>query len=122
MLPDTVIDNRYRIIKSLGGGGMANVYLAHDEFLDRDVTLKMMRLDMKNNTDLVEHFKREAIAATELVHQNIVQIYDTGEYEGTQYLVMEYVDGMDLKTFISENFPIPYQQVVDIMLQILSAW
>lgn len=121
MLPDTVIDNRYRIIKSLGGGGMANVYLAHDEFLDRDVTLKMMRLDMKNNTDLVERFKREAIAATELVHQNIVQIYDTGEYEGTQYLVMEYVDGMDLKTFIAENFPIPYQQVVDIMLQILSA-
>ncbi len=101
MLPDTVIDNRYRIIKSLGGGGMANVYLAHDEFLDRDVTLKMMRLDMKNNTDLVERFKREAIAATELVHQNIVQIYDTGEYEGTQYLVMEYVDGMDLKTFIA---------------------
>ncbi len=121
MLPDTVIDNRYRIIKSLGGGGMANVYLAHDQFLDRDVTFKMMRLDMKNDADLAQRFKREAIAATELVHQNIVQVYDTGEYEGTQYLVMEYVEGMDLKTFIAENFPIPYQQVVDIMMQILSA-
>ena len=121
MLPDTVIDNRYKIIKSLGGGGMANVYLAYDKFLNRHVTFKMMRLDMKDDTNLAKRFKREAIAATELVHDNIVQVYDTGEYEGTQYLVMEYVEGMDLKTFITDNFPIPYQQVVDIMTQILSA-
>jgi len=121
MLPDTVIDNRYKIIKSLGGGGMANVYLAYDKFLNRHVTFKMMRLDMKEDTNLAKRFKREAIAATELVHDNIVQVYDTGEYEGTQYLVMEYVEGMDLKTFITDNFPISYQQVVDIMTQILSA-
>ncbi|CUW12331.1 Stk1 family PASTA domain-containing Ser/Thr kinase [Leuconostoc gelidum subsp. gasicomitatum] len=121
MLPDTVIDNRYKIIKSLGGGGMANVYLAHDEFLDRDVTFKMMRLDMKNDVELAKRFQREAISATELVHDNIVQVYDTGEYEGTQYLVMEYVEGNDLKSFIAEHFPIPYQQVVDIMTQVLSA-
>ena len=76
MLPDTVIDNRYKIIKSLGGGGMANVYLAHDEFLDRDVTFKMMRLDMKNDVDLAKRFQREAVSATELVHDNIVQVYD----------------------------------------------
>lgn len=121
MLPDTVIDNRYKIIKSLGGGGMANVYLAYDQFLKRNVTFKMMRLDMKDNVDLAKRFKREAIAATELVNNNIVQVYDTGEYEGTQYLVMEYVEGTDLKTFIADHFPIPYQQVVDIMLQILNA-
>lgn len=121
MLPDTVIDNRYKIIKSLGGGGMANVYLAHDEFLDRDVTFKMMRLDMKNDVDLAKRFKREAISATELVHDNIVQVYDAGQYEGSQYLVMEYVAGDDLKSYIAQHFPIPYQQVVDIMVQILSA-
>jgi len=121
MLPDTVIDNRFKIIKSLGGGGMANVYLAHDEFLNRDVTFKIMRLDMKNDVDLAKRFKREAISATELVHDNIVQVYDTGEYEGTQYLVMEYVAGTDLKSYIADHFPIPYQQVVDIMLQVLSA-
>ncbi|ADG40032.1 serine/threonine protein kinase (putative) [Leuconostoc kimchii IMSNU 11154] len=121
MLPDTVIDNRYKIIKSLGGGGMANVYLAHDEFLDRDVTFKMMRLDMKNDADLAKRFQREAVSATELVHDNIVQVYDTGEYEVSQYLVMEYVAGDDLKSYIAQHFPIPYQQVVDIMIQILSA-
>jgi len=121
MLPDTLIDNRYKIIKSLGGGGMANVYLAFDQFLKRQVTFKMMRLDMKDDADVVKRFHHEAVAATELVHDNIVQIYDTGEYEGSQYLVMEYVEGTDLKSFIADHFPIPYQQVVDIMLQILSA-
>lgn len=121
MLPDTLVDNRYLIIKSLGGGGMANVYLVHDEFLDRDVTFKMMRLDMQADADLAKRFQHEALAATELVNDNIVQVYDVGEYEGSQYIVMEYVEGTDLKSYIQAHFPIPYQQVVDIMLQVLNA-
>ena len=121
MLPDTLVDNRYRIIKSLGDGGMANVYLAHDEFLNRDVTFKMMRLDMKNDVDLAKRFQREALSVTELINDNIVQVYDVGEYQGSQYIVMEYVDGTNLKSYIGEHFPIAYQQVVDIMMQILNA-
>ena len=121
MLPDTLINNRYRIIRPLGGGGMANVYLAHDEFLNRDVTCKCMRLDMKDDQTLVKRFQREAVAATELVHDNVVQIYDVGEVDGSQYIIMEYVDGTDLKSYIANHFPIPYQQVIDIMLQVLSA-
>jgi eukaryotic-like serine/threonine-protein kinase len=90
-------------------------------FLDRDVTFKMMRLDMQADADLAKRFQHEALAATELVNDNIVQVYDVGEYEGSQYIVMEYVEGTDLKSYIQEHFPIPYQQVVDIMMQVLNA-
>lgn len=117
----TMIDHRYQVVRPLGGGGMANVYLAFDTYLKRDVTLKMIRLDIKDQPDAVERFQREAKAATTLVNDHIVQIYDAGEFDGSSYLVMEYVDGMDLKDFIQQHFPIPYQQVVDIMEQILDA-
>ncbi|WEV54094.1 Stk1 family PASTA domain-containing Ser/Thr kinase [Leuconostocaceae bacterium ESL0723] len=121
MQAGTIIDGRYRIIRSLGGGGMANVYQAWDQYLDRDVTLKMIRLDMRDRKDLVERFHQEATAATALVNPHIVQVYDVGQYDGSNYMVMEYVDGMDLKDYINEHFPIPFQLVVDIMLQILDA-
>jgi serine/threonine-protein kinase len=121
MLPDTLLDNRYRILRPLGEGGMANVYLAHDNYLDRDVSLKLMRLDFQHDEAMIRRFEREAMAATALVHPNIVQVYDVGEADGSQYLAMEYVEGTDLKTYISNHFPIAYQQVVDIMTQILSA-
>ncbi|HEY4400188.1 MAG TPA: Stk1 family PASTA domain-containing Ser/Thr kinase [Lactobacillaceae bacterium] len=121
MLPDTLVDNRYRIIRSLGEGGMANVYLAHDTYLDRDVSLKLMRLDFRHDDTMVKRFEREAMATASLVHPNIVQVYDVGEFNGSQFIAMEYVAGMDLKSFIQAHFPIPYQQVIDIMRQILSA-
>ncbi|GAP00076.1 Stk1 family PASTA domain-containing Ser/Thr kinase [Fructobacillus ficulneus] len=117
----TMIDHRYRIVRPLGGGGMANVYQAFDTYLNRDVTLKMIRLDYRDQPDAVERFQREAKAATALINEHIVQVYDAGEFNGSSYLVMEYVDGMDLKNYIQEHFPIPYQQVVDIMEQILAA-
>ncbi|KRL93080.1 Stk1 family PASTA domain-containing Ser/Thr kinase [Levilactobacillus hammesii] len=115
------LNGRYRIIRSLGEGGMANVYLAHDLILDRDVSVKLLRLDLRDDPGTVRRFQREALAATELVNNNIVQVYDVGEENGMQYLVMEYVEGTDLKAYIKKHFPIPYQEVIQIMEQILSA-
>ncbi|KRO18589.1 Stk1 family PASTA domain-containing Ser/Thr kinase [Lacticaseibacillus saniviri] len=119
--PGVTLNERYRLLKTLGEGGMANVYLAHDLILDRDVAVKVLRLDLQNDPDTVRRFKREAMATIQLVHPNIVSIYDVGESHGQQYLVMEYVQGTDLKKYIVEHFPIPYQQVITIMEQILSA-
>ena len=98
-----------------------NVYLAHDLILDRDVAVKVLRFDFQNDQAAIRRFQREALAATELVHPNIVSVYDVGEEDGLQYLVMEYVKGMDLKRYIQTHFPIPYSTVVDITQQILSA-
>lgn len=115
------LNGRYKIIGNIGSGGMANVFLAHDLILDRDVAVKVLRFDFQNDTAAIRRFQREALAATELVHTNIVSVYDVGEEEGMQYLVMEYVKGMDLKRYIQTHYPIPYATVVDIMQQILSA-
>ncbi|MET1238513.1 serine/threonine protein kinase IreK, partial [Enterococcus faecalis] len=115
------LNGRYHIICSIGSGGMANVYLAHDLILDRDVAVKVLRFDFQNDQAAIRRFQREALAATELVHPNIVSVYDVGEEDGLQYLVMEYVKGMDLKRYIQTHFPIPYSTVVDITQQILSA-
>ncbi|MBS9336225.1 Stk1 family PASTA domain-containing Ser/Thr kinase [Fructobacillus papyrifericola] len=117
----TMIDNRYQIMRPLGEGGMANVYQAYDTYLKRDVTLKMIRFDIKDQPEALQRFQKEAKAATTLVNDHIVQLYDAGEAEGNPYLVMEYVSGMDLKSYIKAHFPIPYQEVVDIMEQVLDA-
>ncbi|MCK8617261.1 Stk1 family PASTA domain-containing Ser/Thr kinase [Fructobacillus sp. M158] len=117
----TMIDNRYQIVRLLGEGGMASVYQAYDTYLKRDVTLKMIRFDIKDQPEALQRFQKEAKAATTLVNDHIVQLYDAGEADGNPYLVMEYVAGMDLKSYIKEHFPIPYQEVVDIMEQILAA-
>ena len=121
MKPGTVLDNRFEIIKSIGEGGMANVYLAMDTQANRKVAIKFMRLDLRDNPDFSRRFAREAEAASKLIHPNITKVYGTGSYDGgSQYLVMEYVDGTDLKTYIKNNFPIPYQKVVNITSQLLS--
>lgn len=121
MNPGYEIGHRYRIIRSLGEGGMANVYLAHDTVLDRDVSVKLLRLDLRDDPSTKRRFHREAMAATQLNDPHIVGIYDVGEDHGLQYMVMQYVKGTDLKAYIKENFPIPLPQVVDIMEQVLSA-
>jgi len=113
------VSGRYKIIKKIGAGGMANVYLATDLILEREVAVKMMSLDFQEDKDSLRRFQREALSTTELTHPNIVNIYDVGE--GDQpYIVMEHVDGMDLKQYIRENHPIPYQKAIDIMEQILN--
>lgn len=115
-----LIGDRYRIIEPLGEGGMANVYRAHDIILDRDVSLKLMRLDMRDNESVRRRFENEIAATSALIHPNIIQVYDYGEDGGSQYLVSEYVSGMDLKRYIAERQPIPVTRVIDIMSEILA--
>lgn len=115
------LDGRYRIMRSIGEGGMANVYLAHDLILDRDVAIKILRLDLQHDPATMRRFQREELASTELVHPHIVAVYDVGEDHGIQYIAMEYVKGMDLKQYIAAHYPMPYQSVINIMNEILSA-
>ena len=117
----TKIGERYEIIGNIGSGGMANVYLARDLILNREVAVKVLRFDFQDDKDAIRRFQREALAATEMVHPNIVSVYDVGEENGMQYIVMEYVKGTDLKRYIKETPQIPLQRVVDIMSQVLSA-
>lgn len=121
MNPGYEIGHRYRIIRSLGEGGMANVYLAHDMVLDRDVSVKLLRLDLRDDPSTKRRFHREAMAATQLNDPHIVGIYDVSEDHGLQYMVMQYVKGTDLKAYIKKHYPIPLPQVIDIMEQVLSA-
>ena len=121
MNPGYEIGHRYRIIRSLGEGGMANVYLAHDMVLDRDVSVKLLRLDLRDDPSTKRRFHRGAMAATQLNDPHIVGIYDVGEDHGLQYMVMQYVKGTDLKAYIKKHYPIPLPQVIDIMEQVLSA-
>ncbi|PAL01426.1 serine/threonine protein kinase [Lentilactobacillus parakefiri] len=116
-----VLNGRYEIIGRLGEGGMADVYLAEDLILKRKVAVKLLRLDFRDNPKAKKRFQHEAMAATQLDNPHIVGIYDVDEVEGMQYLVMEFVDGEDLKKYIKDNFPIPYAEVVNIMEQICSA-
>ena len=112
----------FRSIKDMiGGGGMANVYLAHDMILDRDVAVKMLRLDFANDDEFIRRFHREAQSATSLAHPNIVSIYDVGEEDGLYYIVMEYVDGQTLKQYIQQHAPVPVEEALDIMKQLTSA-
>ncbi len=100
---------------------MANVYLAHDMILDRDVAVKILRLDFAENDEFIRRFHREAQSATSLAHPNIVSIYDVGEEDSIYYIVMEYVEGQTLKQYIQQHSPVPVDTALDIMKQLLSA-
>ncbi|HEL0247300.1 TPA: Stk1 family PASTA domain-containing Ser/Thr kinase [Streptococcus equi subsp. zooepidemicus] len=113
---------RYRILKSIGRGGMADVYLANDLILDNeDVAIKVLRTNYQTDQVAVARFQREARAMAELNHPNIVAIRDIGEEDGQQFLVMEYVDGSDLKKYIQDHAPLSNNEVVRIMEEVLSA-
>ncbi|TWT10363.1 Stk1 family PASTA domain-containing Ser/Thr kinase [Streptococcus sp. sy004] len=113
---------RYRILKSIGHGGMADVYLAKDLILDNErVAIKVLRTNYQTDQVAIARFQREARAMAELSHPNIVAIRDIGEEDGQQFLAMEYVDGADLKKYISEYAPLSNQEVVRIMKEVLSA-
>ncbi|WP_256521714.1 Stk1 family PASTA domain-containing Ser/Thr kinase [Halobacillus sp. A5] len=116
-----LLNDRYRVKEMIGGGGMANVYLAHDSILDREVAIKVLRLEYGNDEEFIARFHREAQSATSLSHPNIVNIYDVGEEEDIYYMVMEFVDGMTLKQFIQQKSPIETTEVIDIMRQVTSA-
>lgn len=112
------ISDRYQIIKSIGEGGMANVYLAYDTILDRNVAVKVLRGDLSNDEKFVRRFQREALAASSLSHSNIVEVYDVGEDNGEYYIVMEYIEGKHLKNLLKKRGKLTLSEAVDIMLQI----
>ena len=115
------LNERYEIIKSIGEGGMANVYLAYDTILDRNVAVKVLRGDLSSDEKFVRRFQREAISASSLSHPNIVEMYDVGEDDGNYYIVMEFIDGKTLKSLIKKRGSLTVCEVVDIMLQLTSA-
>ncbi len=115
------INGRYEIIRSIGEGGMANVYLAYDTILNRNVAVKLLRGDLANDEKFVKRFQREAIAASSLNHPNIVEMYDVGVDEENYFIVMEYIDGITLKSLIKKRGALTVRETIDIMLQITSA-
>lgn len=121
MFKGQLLNDRYEIKDTVGGGGMANVYLARDTILDRDVAIKALRMEYANDEEFIARFRREAHSATSLSHPNIVSIYDVGEEEDLYYMVMEYVDGMTLKKYIQTNGPVPVEKALDVMRQLTLA-
>jgi serine/threonine-protein kinase len=120
-LINTVFDGRYRIMRKLGSGGMANVYLAEDEELGRRVAIKILNDRHANDDSFVERFRREAKNAAGLSHPNIVSVYDRGEAEGTYYIAMEYLEGRSLKDRIVADGPLPVAQAIEVTRQVLRA-
>jgi beta-lactam-binding protein with PASTA domain/tRNA A-37 threonylcarbamoyl transferase component Bud32 len=119
---EQLVDNRYRIVRPLGAGGMAEVYLAHDDVLDRSVALKVMSGRYADDEEFVERFKREAQSAAALSHPNIVSIYDRGEAEdGTYYIAMEYLPGGTLKDRILKRGALAPRTAAAVALQIAEA-
>src|SRR5213083_2137890 len=120
-LIDTLFDGRYKIVRKLGAGGMANVYLAEDQELGRRVAIKILNERHANDEQFVERFRREAKNAAGLSHPNVVSVYDRGEAEGTYYIAMEYLSGRSLKELIVSRGPTPMRIALDYARQILAA-
>ncbi|MBW3652583.1 MAG: Stk1 family PASTA domain-containing Ser/Thr kinase [Actinobacteria bacterium] len=118
---DAVVDERYQVVAHLGSGGMAEVYCATDLQLGRKVALKVLHERFAEDEEFVERFKREASSAAGLQHQHLVAVYDRGEWDGTSYIAMEYVDGRTLKQIVAEEGPLEPARAVDLTVQILRA-
>jgi eukaryotic-like serine/threonine-protein kinase len=118
---ETVVDGRYRVLNRVGSGGMAEVYCAQDLQLGRKVALKILYRRFAEDREFVERFRREASSAAGLQHQHVVSVYDRGEYDGTYYIAMEYLEGRSLKTIIREEAPLDPDRAVDLTIQVLRA-
>jgi beta-lactam-binding protein with PASTA domain len=118
---DDLIDGRYRIVSRLGTGGMADVFLADDQQLERQVALKLLHRRFAEDPGFVERFRREAQSAANLQHPNVVSVYDRGSWDGTYYIAMEYLQGRTLKQVIREQAPLEPTRAIDITIQILKA-
>ncbi len=112
------INGRYEIIRSIGEGGMANVYLAQDNILDRKVAIKVLRGDLSGDEKFIRRFEREALSVSNLSHPNIVEVYDVGVEDGNHYIVMEYIEGKTLKQLIQKRGALTLSEVIDIMSQL----
>jgi eukaryotic-like serine/threonine-protein kinase len=117
----TIVDGRYRIVSRLGSGGMADVYCAEDLQLGRRVALKVLYRRFAEDQEFVERFRREASSAAGLQHQHVVSVYDRGEWDGTYWIAMEYLEGRSLKRVIQEEGPLAPERAVDLAIQILRA-
>ena len=116
-----LVDGRYRILRRIGSGGMADVYAAEDTHLGREVALKVLHRRFAQDQEFVERFRREAKAAAGLSHPNVVGVFDRGEHEGTYYIAMECLSGRTLKEIVTSEAPMAQQRVVDLGVQILHA-
>jgi eukaryotic-like serine/threonine-protein kinase len=116
---DTLVDGRYRVLRKIGAGGMADVYSAEDTHLGRTVALKVLHQRFAQDQEFVERFQREAQAAAGLQHPNVVGVFDRGQFDGTYYIAMEYLEGSSLKDLIGRGMTV--SQAVDITRQILTA-
>lgn len=116
-----LIAKRYKIEKIIGQGGMADVYLAYDILLEREVAIKILRNELSNDAVSLLRFKHEAVAVSKLDHPNIIEIFDIGEYDSRQYIVMEYVEGQTLKELVVERGGLYIEEAVYIMRQLTSA-
>jgi serine/threonine-protein kinase len=119
--PNTLIDGRYKVLRRLGSGGMADVFLAEDQQLGRQVALKLLHERFAADPDFVERFRREAQAAAGLQHPHVVSVYDRGRWDDSYYIAMEYLPGRSLKDLIIQEAPLDPVRAIDITLQILKA-
>ena len=117
----TLIDGRYRVVSRVGSGGMAEVYCADDIQLGRRVAVKLLHERFAADEEFVERFRREASSAASLSHANIVAVYDRGEWAGTYYIAMEYLDGRSLDSIVREEAPLPAERAIEITEQVLRA-
>ncbi len=118
---DTVVDERYRIERRVGSGGMADVYQAEDLQLGRQVALKLLYQRFAEDGEFVERFRREASAAARLQHPNVVGVFDRGEWDGTSYIAMELIEGRSLKQIIRDQGPLEPERAIDLVIQVLRA-
>ena len=118
---NTIVDGRYRVLRRIGSGGMADVYCAEDTHLGRQVAIKVLHRRFAQDQEFVERFRREAKSAAGLNHPNVVGVFDRGEHEGTYYIAMELLDGHTLKDIVATEAPLPQERVIDLGLQILQA-
>ncbi len=118
---ERVLDGRYALEVLVGSGGMADVYRAKDQLLERTVAVKILHQQYENDKEFIERFQREAKAAARITHPNIVNVYDVGIAEGRHYIVMEYVPGRTLKERIKEEGPVPAAEALHIARQIAGA-
>ena len=118
---NTLVDGRYRILRRIGSGGMADVYCAEDSHLGRQVAIKVLHRRFAQDQEFVERFRREAKSAAGLNHPNVVGVFDRGEHEGTYYIAMEFLTGRTLKDIVTAEAPLPQERVIDLGTQILEA-
>jgi eukaryotic-like serine/threonine-protein kinase len=118
---NTLVDGRYRVLRRIGSGGMADVYCAEDSHLGRQVAIKVLHRRFAQDQEFVERFRREAKSAAGLNHPNVVGVFDRGEHEGTYYIAMEFLEGQTLKDVVTAEAPLAQERAIDLGVQILQA-